>query len=175
VAAVKTMSIFVEIREEVLDAVMNAIPREWCVNTGYIVEHSGLSRSYVYLALRKLRRSGRVNTVLHVIGKYKMFLYCRGNNIKGLAINHSGKDVYITYEQMRKLVNEVLSNMRSKVYKVRARSMLRELSLPASTVTVIAVDWLLRQVAPETYRGLIKLKNDRDAVAYYVFERHEGV
>jgi hypothetical protein len=130
VAAVKTMSIFVEIREEVFDAVLNAIPREWCVNTGYIVEHSGLSRSYVYLALRKLRKSNGVRTVLHVIGRYKMFLYCRGDGERGIIINHSGKDIYVTYEQVRKLVNEILSNMKSRVYKIRARSMLHELSLP---------------------------------------------
>jgi len=164
-------AIFVEIREEVLDAVLNAIPESWCVNTGYIVEHSGLSRSYVYLALRKLRRSGRVNAVLHVIGRYKMFLYCRGNSIKGLAINHSGKDVYITYEHLRNLVNKILQNMKSRVYKIRARSMLQELSLPASTVTVVAVDWMLKQVAPEVYRCLFKYSDDRDAVAYYVFSR----
>ena len=168
-------AIFVEIREEILDAVMNAIPEGWCVNTGYIVEHSGLSRSYVYLALRKLRRESRVRTIAISKGRYKMFLYCRNDSAKGIIINHSGKDVYITYEHLRSLVNKILQNMKSRVYKIRARSMLQELSLPPSTVTVVAVDWMLKQVAPEVYRGLIKLKNDRDAVAYYVFERHEGV
>jgi hypothetical protein len=61
--------------------------------------------------------------------------------------------------------------MKSRVYKIRARSMLRELSLSVSTATIVVIDWMLKQVAPEVYRGIFKYSNDKDAVAYYVFSR----
>jgi hypothetical protein len=104
------VTIFVKVRDEILNAILDAIPTDWCVNTAYISTHSGWSKSYVYLAVWQLRREGKINVVEHGIDRYRVYLYCRFNATKGVIINYGNKDYYITYEQVEKLARQIVSS-----------------------------------------------------------------
>ena len=142
----------------------------WCYTVGYVQRVAErvwgrASSTEVDTALEILAERG----VVRMVKTNHPTLFCKGDDVKGVKLFYGGREASVTAAAVKKLLDEIVAGMRSRIFRLPSRVVAEALHLKPSSTLNAAVAFLMQMVDGKHFAGL-EARGKRDK-AYFVFRK----